>query len=337
MVRNQVSRMGLALTLGVLAAPSAEAQPTPILVVVDSLEADPADSEVLLVVRTTGAGAVASGSLVLEAVDKDGGGVLAFASVVSATAYSTAGDGVASADLDVPTQRVDITFSSATGTLNEAFGPLVAVRFGLQPGLAENERFDLRIVPGFTVLTTPTLEELDVLADRGRLRMRAPDPGAADIGPLGGEVAPGELAVFGAATGHPFAIGSGTIEILFDASIAAEAPDLIIDPRYGSAIVDAIDVSVPGRILASFHSPSGDLNQEVYGLVFAVALPTGADVAVGFQAGLTLGPATELFDPIGTPLLVEGGDADLIEFVLPELVLRAGFEEADFLEFTDTN
>ncbi len=326
-----------ATAVGVLFAPAAHSQPMPILVVVESLEADPTDADVLIVVRTTAAGAVESGSLVLEAVDKDGGGAFAFASVVDAMAFSTAGDAVAAAVLDVPSQRIDVSFSSATGTINEAFGPLVAVRLALQPGLAENERFDIRVVPGLTVLTTPTLETLDTLADRGRLRLRAPDPGVADIGPLGGEVVPGEVAVFGAATGHPFAIGSGTIEILFDATIADGAPDLIIDPRYGSATIDSIDVSVPGRVLAAFTSPAGDLNQEVYGMVFAVALTTSAAVPVGFLANLELGPATALFAPNNDPLLVEGGDVDVVDFILPELVLRAGFEEGDVLEFTEAH
>lgn len=58
------------LATAAFAATAASAQPTPVLVVVDSLEADPASSEVTLIVRTTVAAAVGSGSLVLEAVEK---------------------------------------------------------------------------------------------------------------------------------------------------------------------------------------------------------------------------------------------------------------------------
>ncbi|MEZ5314143.1 MAG: hypothetical protein R2862_11105 [Thermoanaerobaculia bacterium] len=320
-----------------LCATMASAQPTPILVVVDSLEADPADTEVTLVVRTTVPGAVANGSFVLEAVDKDGGNAQAFASVVSATAYSTAADATASAVLDVPNQRIDVSFASASGTMNEAFGPLVSIRLGLQSGLPEDERFDLRVVPGLTELWSPTAELLDVLADRGRLRMRPADPGSADIAPLGGEIPAGEVAVFGAKTGRPFAIGSGTVEILFDSLLAGGVPDLVIDPRYGTAVIDSLDVSTPGRVLATFHSPDGDLNEQLYGMVFAVTLVTDSALPVGAIANLILGPATELFDPLGDPLDVEGGDADVIEIVPADVVLRAAFEQGDFLEFTATN
>lgn len=332
-----VQSAGTLFAAAALIAVPAAAQPTPILVVVDALEADPADSEVTLVVRTTVPAAVASGSFVLEAVEKGGGNALAFSSVVSAIGFSTAADGVASAVLDVPSQRIDVSFSSASGTMNEAFGPLVALRLGLQPGLPEDTRFDVRVVPGLTVLTDPVAETLDVLADRGRLRLRAPDPGVADVGPLGGEVAPGEVAVFGAATGHPYAIGSGTVEILFDPAFADGDPEFVIDPRYGSADIGSIDVSTPGRVLATFSSPSGDLNSEIYGMVFAVALPTRADAAPGTVASLTLGPATAFFAPNGDPLLVEGGDADIVELIPPELVARAGFEQGDLLEFTEAN
>jgi len=289
------------------------------------------------VVRTTVAAAVASGSFVLEAVEKDGGGALAFSSMVSAVGFSTAGDAIVSANLDVASQRIDVSFSSATGTMNEDFGPLVALRLGLQPGLAEDTRFDVRVVPGLTVLTDPFAADLDVLADRGRLRLRAPDPGVGDVGPLGGEVAPGEVAVFGAATGHPYAIGHGTVEILFDPAFADGPPEFVIDPRYGSATIDSIDVATPGRVLVSFTSPSQDLNSEIYGLVFAVALHTQAGAPPGSVASLTLGAATQLFAPDGSELVVEGGDADIVELLPAELVARAGFENADLLEFTEAH
>jgi hypothetical protein len=72
-------------------------------------------------------------------------------------------------------------------------------------------------------------------------------------------------------------------------------------------------------------------------MVFAVALPSRADAPPGTVANLTLGPATAFFAPNGDPLLVEGGDADIIELIPAELVARAGFEEGDLLEFTEAN
>ncbi len=335
MIRN-VHAVLSALAIVVSAGAAALAQTPPVLVLVDGLEADPTATQVSLVVRTTGAAALASGSLVVEAVDKEGGGAAAFASVLSATAFSTAGDATASALLDVPSQRLEIHFASPSATLNEAFGPLLRLDLELAPGLVEDQRFDLRVVPGLTELVAAGGELVPALADRGRLRLRPADPGEADLGPLGGEVAAGELAVFGAATGRPFAIGSGTIEILFDASVADGDPVLVVDSRYGSAEIDALAIE-PGRVLVTFHSPDGDLNGMLYGLVFAVALPTRADLEVGTLADLSLGPATQLFDPLGAPLLVELDDTDVLDFVPEDLVLEAGFEEADLLEFTTAN
>lgn len=230
-----------------------------------------------------------------------------------------------------------MTFSSVSGTINEAFGPMLALTLGLQAGHPEDTRFDLRVVPGLLELADPLGEPLAVLADRGRLRLREPDPGSADVGPLGGEVEPGGVVVFGAATGSPFAIGSGTVEILFDASFVDGTPELVIDPRYGTASIDSIDLATPGRVLVSFSSGPGDLNATIYGLVFAVHVPTPTGVAPGVTAALSLGPATEFFAPGGAPLLVEGGDVDVLEVLPPELVARAGFEDGDFFEFTEAH
>ena len=334
---SHLARFALALAIGVAFVSAAGAQVTPILVIVDSLEADPADAEVLLVVRTATASAFDSGSLILEALDKNGGGVLAFSSVVAAAAYSGAGDATISATLDVPSQRIHVTFESPSGTLNQELGPLLTVRLALQPGLLEDERFDLRVVPGQIDFETASGELLNVLADRGRLRLRPADPGEADLGPLGVEVAPGETAVFGGSTGRPFAIGSGTVELLFDATVADGEPALVIDPRYGSVTIDAIDVATAGRVLVTFTSPGGDLNSELYGMVFAIVLPTHAGTPVGTLANVTIGPATELFDPAGDPLAVEADDSDVLDFIQPDLVLGAGFEFGDLLEFTTAN
>lgn len=321
------------LGLALLAA-AAGAQPAPVPLAVERLAAAPS-GQIDLIVHSDAAAALASGSFRLEAADKDGAGAQAFGSVVSATAFSTAGDATASAVLDVPTQTIDVSFASASGTLNEAFGPLVVVRLELAAGLVEDQRFDLRIVPGTIDLRSPADEPVPAVAARGRLRLRTPVAGEADLGPTGAEAVPGTPAVFGAVTGRPFPIGSGTFEILYDPAVTTASPVVAFDPRYGEVIVDSLSEPEPGRILVTFHSPGGALNSWLYGRILSVTAPTHGDIEIGVLSPVDLGPATALYDAEGNPYLWEAEGSDFIDFVPADLVLRVGFEEGDLFDWTE--
>lgn len=325
----------LLLSAAGLLAAAAGAQPAAVPLVVERLEAAPS-GQVNLIVRTDAATALASGALVLEAADRDGGNAPVFASVVSVTAFAGGGDATATALLDVPTRTIAVTFASATATLNESFGPLVVVRLELAAGLVEDQRFDIRVVPGSVDLRSPADEPVPALVGRGRLRLRTPVAGEADPGPTGAEVPPGELAVFGVLTGHPYPIGSGTFEILYDPSVTSAAPTVAFDPRYGEVVVDALSEPEPGRLLVTFHSPGAALNSSLHGRFLTVAAPTRGDVAVGLLSPISLGPATELFDALGDPYLWEAEGADFIDFIPAGLVLRGRFEEGDFFDWTET-
>lgn len=324
------------LVAGVLAVIPAGlgAQVGPLELVVERLEADPV-GEVDLIVRTATAGALGSGAFTLEAIDRDGVAA-AFSAALSAIAYASAGDATATAALDLSTQRIEITFDSPSGTLNEVAGPLVMIRLALTPGLQEDMRFELRIIPGTENLSDPSGAWVPAFSERGRLRLRPADPEAADIGPTGAEAPAGEIALFGLVTGRPFAIGSGTVEVVYDPWLADGPATLVIDPRYGSVTIDSVSEDPPGRIVATFTSPDGDLNSRLYGLVFAVSLPIRADAEVGQTAAVDLGAGTVLFDPEGKPLAIELEGPDAIEIIPANLVLGAAFEDGDLLEFTLT-
>jgi hypothetical protein len=324
-----------ALLGAALLAAAAGAQPAPVPLVVERLEAAPA-GEVNLIVRTDAAAPLGSGAFVLEALDKAGGNAPAFAAVVSATAFAGGGDATATALLDVPTQTIAVAFTSASATLNESFGPLVVVRLELATGLVEDQRFDIRVVPGSVDLRSPADEPVPVLVGRGRLRLRVPVAGEADPGPTGAEVPPGSLAVFGVLTGRPYPIGSGTFEILYDPSVTTAPPAVAFDPRYGEVVVDALSEPEPGRLLVTFHSPGAALNANLHGRFLTVAAPTRGDVAVGLLSPISLGPATELFDALGDPYLWEAEGADFIDFIPAGLVLRGRFEDGDFFDWTAT-
>jgi hypothetical protein len=318
----------LALSLG---ASAAVAQTGPIPLIVEDVESDVA-GEVNLIVRTGVALSLDSGTFELEARDHDGTAA-AIAAVVSVTAFSTVGDAVAQASLDFDTQRIVVGFSSPSATINEEPGPLVVVRILLASGLLENQRFDLRVVPGSTTLTSSAGGSVPAVADRGRLRLRPTEPGEAALGPEGSEIPPGATAVFGLSADRPYAIGSGTVELLYDATIADGAPVVVLDPRYGSGVLDAVSEPEPGRLLATFHSPAGDLNASVHGLFFAVLLPTRTDVPVDTAALVTLGPATAIAGAAGEPLALDPGDSDTIDFVPADLVFDGRFEDGDLFDW----
>ena len=73
--------------------------------------------------------------------------------------------------------------------------------------------------------------------------------------------------VIGAMTVHPFAIGSGTLELLYDASLADGPPVVSLDLRYGATVVDSIAHPAPGQLIVTFHSDGGLYNAALHGAI----------------------------------------------------------------------
>jgi len=320
----------LCLALGATVA-SAQAATLPL--VIEDLEAAPA-GEIQLILRAGAPIPLGSGSLVVEIFEHGGPAAAPFASVGSATAFASTGAASATATLASGGQRLEIAFTGdAGGVLNESAGPLVAIRLTLAAGLAEDDRFDLKLDKSSLALEAPTGEAIPaVLTERGRLRLRTPRAGEGELSAEGAEVPPGSLALFGAATAQPFAIGSGTVEVLYDPAIADGAPTISIDPRYGAATIDAVAEPVPGDLLVTFHSTGGTLNADLYGLFLTVALPLRADLPLGTVSPVALGPATALADPAGAPIAIEPG-VDEIKIVPAELLFEDEFEDEDLFEW----
>ena len=312
---------------------AASAQVLPVALVVEEVDTAP-DTEVNVIVRTVAAQPLAGATLAIEARERDGLPVRGLASLVSATAFAGDDDAVLVATFDHDAQRTEVEITSASGTLNAAFGPLVVLRYALEPGLADDTRFDVGIDPQVE-LVAPDLSPVPALVEgRGRLRVRIPDPGPAEagLGALGGPAFPGAPAVFGVATAEPFAIGSGTIELLYDPSFADGAPVVTIDSRYGAAVVDTVTEVEPGHLLISFTATGEDLNATLHGLFLTVSVPSRSDVPAPVSFLLGLGAATTLAAPDGTPLIVEA-DADTLDFEQPNFVFRGMFEEALLVEW----
>lgn len=320
-----------------LAAPAstAQAQVLPFEVLVDETRVVLGE-EVQIVVRTVASRPLASATFALEMRDEQGLPTVLFDSLASAAVFAGsaggAGDATIQTQWNPATQRVDVTLESATATLNEVFGPLAVLRFTLDPGVGQlaRPRFEIALDPDMVLIDAAT-ERVVTLPANGRVRIVDPDP-AQGLGALGGEVFPGGPMVIGAMTVHPYAIGSGTFELLYDATLADGAPAVALDLRYGATVIDALDTSVAGRVLLTFHSDGGVYNATLHGAIFTVVLPSRGDVAVGTLSTVTLGPATALFDAAGDPIVLEM-DVEQVNFIAPEVVAAAAFEGGGFTEW----
>lgn len=288
-------------------------------------------STVELVVRTTEARPFTVANLAFEVRDRDGVPAVAFAAIESFALLGGGVDDTIDVTFNPVTQRSTLVMASAAATLNTVMGPLAVVRFSLDPTVQLDDRFEIWVDPDalfLDSLAAPVVTEVG----RGDLRIVEEEPGRG-LGALGGEAYPGALVVLGAVTDLPFPIGGGTIEIGWDPSLfSADPPLVVIDPRYGSAQIDAVDASTPGHLIVTFSSPGGDLNQVLHGAFFNVVLQSLAGVAVGTASVITLGPATALSEPDGTPIALELGDEG-IDFIDPEIIAAAAFEEGGFQEW----
>lgn len=314
-------------------ASAAPAQVLPLELLVDESRVVLGE-EVQVIVRTVESRALASASFAFEVRDRDGLPAVAFSALSSASVYAGTGAGAGDATIDAQwnaaAQRVEVTLESATATLNERFGPLAVLRFTLDPAVQLGDRFEFAVDPDIVLLDELAEPVVATPAD-GRMRIIDADPGQG-LGALGGEVFPGANMVLGAMTVRPYAIGSGTIELLYDAALADGPPVVAFDPRYGAVAVDALDTATPGRVLVTFHSDGAAYNATLHGAIFTVVVPARADVPIGTTSVVSLGAATALNDANGDPIELET-DFEQIVFVDPALVAAGAFEGGGFTEW----
>ena len=323
------------LVLGMALVAPVGAQLLPLELLVDETRVVLGE-EVQIVLRTVESRPLASASFGLEMRDEDGLPAVLFDTLVSAAVFAGtvggAGDATVQTQWNPITQRIDVTLDSPTATLNELFGPLAVLRFTLDPsvGTLDRPRFEIALDPDMVVLDA--LAESVVMAPaNGRVRIVDLDP-AQGLGALGGEVFPGGNMVLGAMTVHPYAIGGGTFELLYDASLADGPPVVGFDARYGAVVVDDLDVSLPGRVLVTFHSDGGVYNAALHGAIFTVVVPSRADVPIGTSSIVSIGALTALVDAAGDPILLET-DFEQLDFIDPEVVAAAAFEGGNFAEW----
>lgn len=194
-------------------------------------------------------------------------------------------------------QAVQVNFSSASGTVNASDGPLAVLRFRLSPSVSPGQQYLLEVDPAITSLVDGGGRPIAVEPINAVLTVRAPsDPFAVEA--EGDEVEPGEVAELGFSTFEPFPVSGGRVTLRYDASVAAGAPSVAMDSRYGRANF-TVDTSRPGVLVVNFTSPDKTLNT-VPGNLVAVALRTRASAPIGIETPVSL-------DPAGTYLLSKKG------------------------------
>ena len=218
------------------------------------------------------------------------GGPLTF---LRAVVFSRRGDAVTTvrptAAPDGHTVRLD--FSSRTATINAVDGPLAVLFFRLSASAMPGERFVVEIDPALTGLTDRNGAPLALEPIAAELVVRR--PGAPyELEAEGDEVEPGETAELGVTTAEPFPIAGGRLILRYDPTVAAGAPVVTMDSRYGKAAF-VVDHSVPGRLVVAFQSPDSSLNG-IPGRIVAIDLKTRASAAIGWETPVTLDPTSWL-------------------------------------------
>jgi hypothetical protein len=211
------------------------------------------------------------------------------ATLLGATVYSVRGDSVAqtSTSIDALGQRAMVTFQSPSAGINAADGPMIVLRFQLDPSATPGQQFDLQVDPAVSSLIDGEGKTVVLDPRGGLLTVRAPGS-PFTLEAEGDEVAPGATAELGVQTFEPFAVSGGRIALRYDRRLAGGPPVVRMDPRYGKSTF-AVERPRAGLLIVNFQSADKTLNS-VPGTFIAVSLPIAPGAAVGASSPVTLDP-----------------------------------------------
>lgn len=239
---------------------------------------------------------VRSGNLVPE---------VPFEALVDSVVLASRHDGISLASMAASDQGQEILlqFSSSSGTINIADGPLGVLYFRLRDDIRPGQLFHLAIDPGNTALFDPAGTPVPVELRAGELEVRA-DNREFKMAVSTHKVRPGGLEDAEVESFEPFAIASGRIAILYDEKIAARRVRVRMPRAHGSRRF-RVNRTVPGQLLVTFKSPKGDLNL-VPGSLISVEIPTRSDIPLGTRSRIEIDSAQSfLFGPDGDLLPAE--------------------------------
>ncbi|HSM12833.1 MAG TPA: hypothetical protein VLA66_02100 [Thermoanaerobaculia bacterium] len=322
--------------LTLLGSAAASAQTGVLGLVLDETRVREGSTEASVVVRSTSARGLSSGSFTIQLRDKDGANDSPYTALLGVEVLSGSGDAVANATYDPVTFRTDVSFTSASGTVNDSFGPMVILTYALDPTLVDNRRFILRLDPDTISLQAANGQPVFYFTEKGRVRVDRSDADVS-IEAEASHAVPGFDAVIGAKTEILGELASGTIEILYQPGLANGPATASIHPAYGSAVIDSVSEPEPGRVLVTFHSTGGDLNTLIPGPFLAVSIPTRPDVPVGSRYDVILGLNTVVLDGNGQVVEVDRDEPENLRFVRPRLQFQSGFDDGTTDDFWDDN
>jgi hypothetical protein len=330
--RTSLFAIAGAAAIALLSTPPASAQTGVMGLVLDETRVREGATEATVVVRTTSARALAAGTLAIQLRDKDGLPGGPYTSLLGVEVLSGAGDAVAEATYDPVTFRTEVSFSSASATINQSFGPMVLLHFALDPTLANDRRFILRLDPDALALTAADGQPVFHFTEKGRLRVDDFDADV-DVEAEADHAVPGFTAVLGVKTEILGELSSGTVELLFDPAFQAGPATASIHPAYGAAVVDSVSNPEPGRALVTFHATGDDLNTRIPGPFLAISVPTRAEVPVGSHYDVILGAGTAVLDGNGQLVDVEMEEPEVLKFVRARLQFTSGFDDGTSDDF----
>ncbi len=231
--------------------------------------------------------------------------------LVRVVVYSLLGDAVARGSLNglADSQVAQVSFQSASASINSADGPLAVFWFQLDPSASPGDVFDLSLDLTQTKLTDAAGKPITLAPRAGTLTVRAPqDPFAVEAeGAHGVAGAPAEL---GVSTFEAFPVSGGRFTLTWDPRLLAAPPTIRMDPRYGQSAA-TVDASQPGRLVVEFQSSDSSFNS-VPGTVVAISATMAADAPAGAVSPFAFDPAgTWLLDPQGNRIALALGDGTL--------------------------
>ena len=139
-------------------------------------------------------------------------------------------------------QNVILQFSSKSGTINRADGPLAVLYFRLAPNVKPRQEFELTINADQTFVVNPNGKPIRFEPKPGVLRVRG--PGAHHRLEIEGDtVRAGDLARLELQTFEPVAMSQGHLEVKYDPSIATGAPKVARPTVSGRVSTELVMIS----------------------------------------------------------------------------------------------
>jgi len=267
----------------------------------------------IVIVRTYAPRDIEQGQICLLVPPSPTTGLPTLDAVRGARIFGAAGDaiGVTSVESFPDGQRVTATFSSASATINNVEGTMVAIELTLADSAAVGANPEVSIDLDETFLIDAQGIALTVIPRPGDLTIR--DAGAPFLMALEGDkVLPGEFVELDVTTFEPFTAASGQIALVYDPAVLIGPPVVAFDARHGNVAITT-DASIPGLLFIAFTSPEASFNS-VPGKILNIQLQSAAGAPVGSVSAIDFDLAqTFFFRADGSVLPVELGGGE-VEF-----------------------